>query len=752
MSRIKITGKNARIAEEVVVQKDNDLDWGGIGGTIIPVQAKEYLLFPGTDNNIIYTTLEPGDNGPLLIKSDNTIVKLDPNIPKKTIDTIHTLDVLGDNSCIACYTFDNNVNDLSGKYNGTWQGTIEYGPGKFGQAAKFNGNAWIKTNLILKLGITISFWANENGICISALNSSDNGNNFNISRNRFNGGYCDAKIDYSFTNTFYHIVVIIPESGNINDLEFYVNGVKQQTIVTSAKNKIYSNGNNYLIFGKDTFHNVHFKGLIDQVRIFNKALTEDEIVKLYNEQYTKYDISSLNLSNPPIKLFKDFEPPRVLISLEEDKSNFISDMVEHSIPVYDGSTNKALVTVDMLGGENIIVDGKDFTIANNIKLHNVDVSNVLDILGDNSCIACYTFDNNANDLSDKYNGVWKNKDGSVISGEYGPGKFGQAAKFNGGNYILLLNGDNSVFRTLNFTFTFWIKTNKSSSSDTWHGDQRIFGKINPGSKNGDFEIKLDSKGCVMTWADICGDNANHLRSKTSVSDDNWHFCACSLSLDGNSDLIMKIYVDGHLEVTGKYSNCRNMANFEPRLGMAYGERANYFTGSIDQVRIFNKALTEDEVKIIYKEQYTKYDISSLGLLDTPKSVIRKGYLSLIKESSTTSEFIGTSKLNLPLKAGDIIITDQGEVVTTSVNISNNGQINKYTIKYNKLSTAPEFVAIPQKVQEQPYANKKFNGTNFELIYNSIVKQGRAIQRKFIVPDDSIEILPPIKTQLYKVES
>jgi len=56
MGRIKITGKNARIAEEVVVQKVNDLDWGGIGNTIIPVQAKEYPLLLSTDHNTVFSS------------------------------------------------------------------------------------------------------------------------------------------------------------------------------------------------------------------------------------------------------------------------------------------------------------------------------------------------------------------------------------------------------------------------------------------------------------------------------------------------------------------------------------------------------------------------------------------------------------------------------------------------------------------------------------------------------------------------
>jgi len=54
--------------------------------------------------------------------------------------TTNTLDIFGDGSCIACYPFDGNAKDLSGKYNGTWHRNEQYDVGKFGQAAKFDGS------------------------------------------------------------------------------------------------------------------------------------------------------------------------------------------------------------------------------------------------------------------------------------------------------------------------------------------------------------------------------------------------------------------------------------------------------------------------------------------------------------------------------------------------------------------------------------------------------------------------------------
>ena len=77
--------------------------------------------------------------------------------------TTNVLDILDDGSCIAAYTFDGNVNDLSGNYNGTAT-SITYSAGKYGQAADFNGSSSkVELPSALSDGSTtvancISFW------------------------------------------------------------------------------------------------------------------------------------------------------------------------------------------------------------------------------------------------------------------------------------------------------------------------------------------------------------------------------------------------------------------------------------------------------------------------------------------------------------------------------------------------------------------------------------------------------------------
>ena len=200
------------------------------------------------------------------------------------------------NGLIACYPFDGNTKDYCGSYNGVVNGTEQYDTGIIGQAFKFDGNTYIQTNFVPKYPITFSFWfKNPNdGKFFGAINANDDGNDWNIKYDYINFGYYDVNIDFKpEKDKWYHYVLIIP-SNNINDIKIYINNKKYNLIISekNKNNKIYSNNNNYLIIGKDVFHNNYYKGLIDQIRIYNRSLTEEEIQTLYIGEQINTPISN----------------------------------------------------------------------------------------------------------------------------------------------------------------------------------------------------------------------------------------------------------------------------------------------------------------------------------------------------------------------------------------------------------------------------------------------------------------------------
>ncbi len=84
---------------------------------------------------------------------------------------------------------------------------------------------------------------------------------------------------------------------------------------------------------------------------------------------------------------------------------------------------------------------------------------------------------------------------------------------------------------------------------------------------------------------------NGCGANTDIRDGDWHHVVASY--DGNS---IKIYIDGQLD-----NNCENMGSLESRDGsidITIGNRpgSTHFNGGIDEVSIWNKALTQEEVE------------------------------------------------------------------------------------------------------------------------------------------------------------
>jgi len=208
------------------------------------------------------------------------------------------------NGLVACYPFDGNANDVSTNGNhGTVNGATLTADrfGKPNSAYQFNG----KDNFILVANsptlnperLTVSVWVNPAHWHLGYIVAKDDGryarqyiistyNSFHIHQRTTDGGF----IHYSNKNgiaysKWYHVV----QTYDGQSLKLYIDGQyyppeSNSTIATSL-----SPGNNQVsqqplrigigtLDGKPYFP---FVGVIDDISIYNRALTEEEIKKLY---------------------------------------------------------------------------------------------------------------------------------------------------------------------------------------------------------------------------------------------------------------------------------------------------------------------------------------------------------------------------------------------------------------------------------------------------------------------------------------
>jgi len=213
---------------------------------------------------------------------------------------------------------DTNAGDyeINGPNGGTYSGNGSYvawcfkAGGLINKSADFNGSSSyidIGGNLVNNLtAITLSAWVytdpnTQYSYVMHVGDVGTAGEAFSISRwnNTASSGY-DAytvyanigggNIDGNYVlneNTWYHIAVTWVGT----TMKFYVNGNLTTTATTSSLS-IPASGNSGYIGRYISNQSYNWKGKINQVRIFNNALSSSEITQLYNE--TKADNSVLN--------------------------------------------------------------------------------------------------------------------------------------------------------------------------------------------------------------------------------------------------------------------------------------------------------------------------------------------------------------------------------------------------------------------------------------------------------------------------
>ena len=207
--------------------------------------------------------------------------------------TVTKFDIFDDNSTLAVFTLDRTLKDLGGQYNleCTDLTFLRYGPGKFGYAVESHYNMYqlrCTIDEIEKLDVlTVSARVKWNGWCCVmpfGMNCHDIYICCNfIGINTGHGDMYGCHIhDIGFAaNTWIHLVV---EFHNGEYGRFWVN-LKEPTYTYWNKNygSTAKLSKTFAIFGWPNGSGYRHFGSVDQVRIFNRALTDEEREFLYHE-------------------------------------------------------------------------------------------------------------------------------------------------------------------------------------------------------------------------------------------------------------------------------------------------------------------------------------------------------------------------------------------------------------------------------------------------------------------------------------
>ena len=208
----------------------------------------------------------------------------------------------------AWYNADANTNDSSGNgNNGAAQGAMGYAIGKVGQAFSFDGSTGFvqipnAASLNPTSAITMDAWINPTNCtkpyCAVVAKSDQDGAGRSYGMWVTGPGAAQGAgigalhvegsglgIAFAFTppgvipnGAFTHVTAVITSGGGF---ALYINGVLQ-SVTSSGTPTLSATTSPVMIGNSDPGHNVFFNGLIDEVEIFNRALTPVEIRQVLN--------------------------------------------------------------------------------------------------------------------------------------------------------------------------------------------------------------------------------------------------------------------------------------------------------------------------------------------------------------------------------------------------------------------------------------------------------------------------------------
>ena len=522
-----------------------------------------------------------------------------------------------ESSQIMYLPFEGDLQDQSSQgINGTPNGTITYNDGIIGEKAldTTSGYVGLGSNSKLKFGssqnFTFSFWMKAGPQNASEVSGEQTDTSL-ISNKDWNSGantgwmlgIIGDKLQWNFktasatrldlkntnssivvaNNVWHHVVVSHDRQGAA---KFYIdNQLKASVSLAGSAGSIDSTFPvNIAADGKNKYR---YKGLLEDFRIFDKALDESEVQEL-NQLYIP--VKGIDLDRKSITLSSGSTESLTASLLPENVS--ITDVTwqadDSSIvevtPV--SGTLQALLTAKNAGTTTVSVKSKDggFSKIATVKVTPSDLGLYL------------PFDNNLEDISGQYNSLVK-ENGTL---GYGESVFGDGALNLSAGYATLDAEKLKFGDSQNFSIAFWMKSNVNLTGNV----EAIITNQDASSPDNSGWL-LGVKDNKLQWNLKKTIDLNDTNSNVLVGDNKWHLVVAAYDRSDKAS----IYVDGTLQAAIPISEAGDIDTaLDLNIG-ADGQGANRYSGLLDELQIYNRALTQQQVSTMFDKYLPVTDVA-----------------------------------------------------------------------------------------------------------------------------------------------
>jgi len=170
------------------------------------------------------------------------------------------------------------------------------------------------------------------------------------------------------------------------------------------------------------------------------------------------------------------------------------------------------------------------------------------------------------------------------------GRVGGAAELEGTAFAVAGPWNGPLSGSGDFTLATWLRTEAAE-------EQTILQQRDAASANGEYELLLQPDGIPAYYDYSRSRFGLRARADRAVNDNRWHHVVFVRSADEGI-----LYVDG--ELSGKTEGRRTPLSPRRRfcVGCDYADQAAFFQGLLDEVRIYGRALSAREVRMLYEAE------------------------------------------------------------------------------------------------------------------------------------------------------
>lgn len=229
----------------------------------------------------------------------------------------------------------------------------------------------------------------------------------------------------------------------------------------------------------------------------------------------------------------------------------------------------------------------------------------------NGLVGWWPFTGNANDLSGNNNNGVVN--GATLTLDR-LGNANSAYSFNGINTSIQVQSNSTLLLTNNYTLNGWFNANVFFNTN--NSDRSIISKVaSTGWYNG-YEVMVGGNTNDIVHVGNVGGN-NFILGNSGYLINTWYMF--SVTFDGNT---MKLFMNGSLVNSQTQTGNIQTGNIPLRFGMREGN-FQYFNGKIDDIGIWNRALTQQEITNLYNASLSTEDfaINTIDIYPNPSTCL-----------------------------------------------------------------------------------------------------------------------------------